>query len=125
MEAGGKVTGVITEALAGHEIAHHDITDLRIVTTMHERKAIMADLADAFVMLPGGFGTYEEFMETVTWVQLGIHDKRCGVLNTGGFYDGLLDFLRHATEQGFIRARQLDGLAVEADVDALLEALDV
>jgi uncharacterized protein (TIGR00730 family) len=123
MEKGGTVVGVITEALAGHEIAHHEISDLRIVRTMHERKAMMAELADAFVMLPGGFGTYEEFMEAVTWVQLGIHDKRCGILNTDGFYDGLLSFLYHAVDKGFIKTRQVNGLAVSGDVDGLLSAL--
>ena len=75
---------MITESLAGHEIAHSSLNDLHVVSTMHERKALMAELADAFVMLPGGFGTCEEFMESVTWAQLGIHDKRCGILNVGG-----------------------------------------
>src|SRR5580704_11635941 len=78
IESGGRVTGVITEALAGHEIAHLELSHLHIVRTMHERKALMSELSEAFVMLPGGFGTYEEFMESVTWAQLGIHDKPCG-----------------------------------------------
>ena len=81
LAAGGRATGVITESLAGHEIAHSALNDLHVVTTMHERKALMSELSDAFVMLPGGFGTCEEFMESVTWAQLGIHDKRCGILN--------------------------------------------
>jgi hypothetical protein len=120
---GGRVTGVLTESLAGHEIAHGSLDDLRVVRTMHERKAIMAELADAFVMLPGGFGTCEEFMESVTWAQLGIHDKRCGILNTRGYFDHLLNFLEHAIEQGFIEARQVEGLAITDDEETLLDAL--
>ena len=100
LAAGRSATGVITESLAGHEIAHQTLSDLHVVSTMHERKALMSELSDAFVMLPGGFGTYEEFMESVTWAQLGIHDKPCGILNVGGFFDDLLGFLRHAAAQG-------------------------
>jgi uncharacterized protein (TIGR00730 family) len=123
MAAGGRATGVITESLAGHEIAHRTLSDLHVVTTMHERKALMSQLSDAFVMLPGGFGTYEEFMESVTWAQLGIHDKRCGILNVDGFFDELLAFVRHAVEQGFIRARQVEALVIRDDVDGLLDTL--
>ena len=123
MAGGGRATGVITEALAGHEIAHATLSDLLIVTTMHERKAKMSDLSDAFVMLPGGFGTYEEFMESVTWAQLGIHDKRCAVLNVDGFFDHLLAFLDHAVNCGFIKARQLSRVLVFNEVDALLDAV--
>ena len=121
--AGGHATGVITEALAGHEIAHIELSELRVVGSMHERKAVMASLSDAFVMLPGGFGTLEEFMESVTWAQLGLHDKRCGILNVGGYFDDLLGFLGHAVAQGFIEERQLDGLIVEGEVEALLDAV--
>ncbi len=121
--AGGRATGVITEALAGHEIAHGALSDLHVVSTMHERKALMAELSDAFVMLPGGFGTCEEFMESVTWSQLGIHDKHCGILNVDGYFDELLAFLRHAAAQGFIRERQVAGLAVSTEVDELLDAV--
>jgi uncharacterized protein (TIGR00730 family) len=124
MAAGGTATGVITEALAAHEIAHHTLSSLEVVGTMHERKARMAELADAFVMLPGGFGTYEEFMEAVTWVQLRIHDKPCGVLNVEGFYDGLLQFLVLAVEKGFIPDRRVEGIAVSDDASTLLDALD-
>jgi hypothetical protein len=123
LAGGGKATGVITEALAGHEIAHATLNDLLIVTTMHERKARMSELSDCFVMLPGGFGTYEEFMESVTWAQLGIHDKHCAVLNIDGFFDQLLAFLVHAVESGFIKQRQLDRVLVFNDVDALLDAV--
>ena len=121
--AGGTATGVITEALAGHEIAHGTLSDLHVVSTMHERKALMADLSDAFVMLPGGFGTLEEFMESVTWTQLGIHDKRCGILNVDAFFDDLLAFVGHAVDQGFIKARQVERLVVDDDPGQLLDAL--
>jgi uncharacterized protein (TIGR00730 family) len=119
----GRATGVITEALAGHEIAHGELSDIHVVRTMHERKALMSSLSDAFVMLPGGFGTLEEFMESVTWAQLGLHDKRCGVLNVDGYFDDLLRFLGHAVMQGFIEERQVAGVIVTDDVDALLEAV--
>ena len=121
--AGGTATGVITEALAGHEIEHRELNRLHVVTTMHERKALMSELSDAFVMAPGGFGTYEEFLESVTWTQLGLHDKRCGVLNVDGFFDGLLAFFAHAVENGFIRRKQFDALVVSDDVDTLLESV--
>jgi uncharacterized protein (TIGR00730 family) len=121
--AGGRATGVITESLAGHEIAHASLNDLHVVNTMHERKAMMASLSDAFAMLPGGFGTLEEFMESVTWAQLGLHDKRCGILNVNGFFDDLLDFVGHAVAERFIKARQVDRLIVAKDAESLLHAL--
>ncbi len=123
ISAGGAATGVITEALAGHEIAHAELDRLHVVNTMHERKALMSDLSDAFVMAPGGFGTYEEFMESVTWAQLGLHEKRCGILNVNGFFDRLLDFVHHAVDSGFIKSRQFDALIVSEDPDRLLDAL--
>jgi uncharacterized protein (TIGR00730 family) len=121
--AGGRATGVITEALAGHEIAHSSLSDLHVVRTMHERKALMSDLADAFVMLPGGFGTCEEFMESVTWAQLGIHDNVCAILNVHGYFDHLFTFVGHAVEQGFIKMRQVDRLVVADTAEALLDGL--
>jgi uncharacterized protein (TIGR00730 family) len=121
--AGGRATGVITEALAGHEIAHSSLSDLHVVTTMHERKAKMASLCGAFAMLPGGFGTLEEFMESVTWAQLGLHDKRCGILNVDGFFDDLLGFVDHAVAERFIKATQVDRLIVSKDPESLLDAL--
>jgi uncharacterized protein (TIGR00730 family) len=121
--AGGAATGVITEALAGHEIAHTQLDRLHVVTTMHERKALMSEVSDAFVMAPGGFGTCEEFLEAVTWTQLGLHDKRCGVLNVEGYFDSLLAFFAHAVDNGFIRPRQLEALVVSDDVDTLLDGL--
>jgi uncharacterized protein (TIGR00730 family) len=123
ISAGGRATGVITESLAGHEIVHTELTNLHVVRTMHERKALMSSLSDAFVMLPGGFGTLEEFMESVTWAQLGLHDKRCGILNVDGYFDDLLSFLAHAVAQGFIKERPVAGLIVEEDVDELLDAV--
>jgi uncharacterized protein (TIGR00730 family) len=121
--AGGRVTGVITESLAEHEIAHLTLTKLEVVASMHERKARMSALSDAFVMLPGGFGTYEEFMESVTWAQLGIHDKPCAILNVNGFFDELLAFLEHAVAMGFIKSERVHGLVVTDDVTSLLDAL--
>lgn len=123
LDAGGEVTGVIPQALAAREIAHHGLTDLRIVDSMHTRKATMAALADAFVALPGGFGTYEEFFEVVTWTQLGVHRKPCGLLNVDGFYDPLIALLDHAVTERFIRPQHRATILVEADPAALLSSL--
>jgi uncharacterized protein (TIGR00730 family) len=120
---GGSVVGVITESLADHEIAHGHLSRLEVVVGMHERKARMAALSDAVIMLPGGFGTYEEFMETVTWVHLGIHDKPCGILNVEGFFDHLLTFLTHAVEMAFISPNLVNSLVVRDEPGALLDAL--
>ena len=103
LEGGGEVIGVIPGPLASRELAHRGLTDLRVVDSMHERKATMSALADAFIALPGGLGTLEETLEILTWAQLGIHRKPVGVLNTEGFYDGLLRFLGHAVREGFVR----------------------
>ncbi|MCK6684153.1 MAG: TIGR00730 family Rossman fold protein [Thermoanaerobaculia bacterium] len=103
LEHGGQVTGVIPEALVEKELAFTDATRLHVVGSMHERKALMADLSDGFIALPGGFGTLDEFFEAVTWVQLGIHRKPCGLLNVCGYFDSLAVFLDHATERGFIQ----------------------
>jgi uncharacterized protein (TIGR00730 family) len=123
LAADGEVTGVITQSLAGHEIAHQTLTRLDVVTTMHERKARMAELSDGFIMLPGGFGTYEEFMESVTWAQLGIHDKPCGILNVDGFFDDLLAFLQHAVDSGFIKRHQVERIDVADTAEELLELM--
>lgn len=120
---GGRVVGVITESLADHEIAHGNLSRLEVVVSMHERKARMAALSDAVIMLPGGFGTYEEFMETVTWVHLGIHDKPCGILNVGGFFDHLLTFLANAVDMSFIAPDLVNSLVVSDDPAVLLDAL--
>ena len=100
---GSEVIGVIPRSLAGVEVAHQGLSKLVLVETMHERKALMAQEADAFVALPGGFGTLDEFFEVLTWAQLGIHQNPCVMVNTGGYYDRLLSFLEGATEQGFLK----------------------
>ena len=109
--------------MTAREVAHTGLTELHVVGSMHERKALMAELSDAFVMLPGGFGTFEEFMESVTWAQLGIHEKRCGILNVAGYYDGLLGFLHHAVKQGFVKRRQVEGIVVRAEFEELIDAI--
>src|ERR1044072_6446224 len=101
--AGGEVVGVIPQSLMRKEIAHAGLTDLRVVDSMHQRKALMAELSDAFIALPGGFGTFEEFCEIVTWAQLGLHRKPCGLLNVAGYYDPLVALIDHAVEEEFIR----------------------
>ena len=123
LAAGGRVIGVIPEALATKELAHAGCTDLHVVGSMHERKARMAELADAFVALPGGIGTFEELFEVWTWGQLGFHAKPCGLLNVAGFYDGLVSFVGHATEQGFLRPEHLRMLATADDPAVLLKRL--
>lgn len=124
IDAGGEVTGVIPKLLADKEVAHQRLTDLRIVNTMHERKHIMAELSDAFIAMPGGFGTLEELFEVVTWTQLSFHNKACGVLNVEGYYDGLLTFLDHATAEKFIRPHHREIVVVETEPAALLEKLN-
>jgi uncharacterized protein (TIGR00730 family) len=104
LAVGGKVIGVIPEALLARELGHHGVTELRVVNTMHERKALMVELADGFVALPGGIGTFEEFFEVLTWVQLGIHQKPCGMINTRGYYQPVIDLLANAVKEGFLRA---------------------
>ena len=120
LDAGGRVTGVIPRLLAGKEVAFTRLEDLRIVESMHERKALMADLSDGFIALPGGIGTIEEFVEVLTWSQLGIHDKPCGLLNSDGYYDRLLGFFDHMVEEGFIRSEHRDTIVVDADPALLL-----
>jgi uncharacterized protein (TIGR00730 family) len=121
--AGGEVFGVMTEALVEAEIAHTGLTDLVVVPTMHERKALMADLGDGFTMLPGGYGTLDEFCEAVTWTQLGVHDKPCSVLDPTGYFAPLLDLLDRATEQRFIRPEHRDLILTAATVGELLDRL--
>jgi uncharacterized protein (TIGR00730 family) len=117
--AGGEVIGVIPQALVEREIAHTGLTELYIVKTMHERKMRMAELSDAFIALPGGFGTLEEFCEVLTWNHLRIHDKACGLLNTRGYYDGLLGLFDHGVAEGFMRPSQR-AYVVSADSPELL-----
>jgi uncharacterized protein (TIGR00730 family) len=103
LEAGGEAIGVIPRSLAVKEVAHANLTELHVVSSMHDRKAMMAELADGFIALPGGWGTLEEIFEILTWAQLGFHEKPCGLLNIEGYYDGLIDFLDNAIEQQFVR----------------------
>ena len=107
LEAGAEVIGVIPRALASKELAHTGVTELRLVESMHERKATMASLVDGFIALPGGLGTFEETLEMLTWAQLGIHAKPVGVLNVAGYYDGLLQWLSYAAAEGFVRREHL------------------
>jgi uncharacterized protein (TIGR00730 family) len=123
LKHGGEAIGVIPQILVDLELAHQGLNDLRIVDTMHERKATMAQLADAFIALPGGMGTLEELAEILTWAQLDIHHKPVGLLNEGGYYDHLLTFLDHAVAEGFLRQAHRDLLIVDDDPTSLLEAL--
>jgi hypothetical protein len=119
--AGGKVIGVITQALAEQKIAFEDLAELRVVKDMHERKAVMAELSDGFIALPGGYGTYEEFFEALTWLQLGIHTKPCGLLNVNGYYDKLFEFLDHAVDELFIHKPHRDLILSSDQPEVLLD----
>lgn len=121
LERGGEVIGVIPRLLLDREIAHAGLSDLRIVETMHERKALMADLSDAVIALPGGAGTMDELFEMFTWSQLGLHHKPIGLLNVAGYWDGLLAFLQHMVDERFLWAEQRDALLVEHDPGLLLD----
>ena len=123
LEAGAEVIGVIPQGLVDREIAHTGLSDLRIVHSMHERKAQMAELADAFVALPGGLGTLEELFEVATWSQLGLHRKPCGLLNVLGYYDGLAGMLDHAVSERFLRPENRAILIVESEPEAMIDAL--
>jgi len=123
LAGGGHAIGVIPHALVARELAHRALPDLRVVNSMHERKATMAALADAFVALPGGFGTFEEFCEVVTWTQLGVHRKSCGLLNVDGFYDPLIAQFDRGVAEGFIKTANRRIVVAHAEPDALLDAL--
>jgi len=123
LQHGGHVIGVIPEKLVLKEVVHEKLPDLRVVKTMHERKALMAELADGFIALPGGFGTFEELFEVLAWSQLGWHQKPVGLLDTGGFYRPLLQFLDHTRQEGFIRAKHLELVLAEPDAEQLLNRL--
>jgi uncharacterized protein (TIGR00730 family) len=123
MAAGGKVIGVIPKALDKREVAYRGITELRVVSSMHERKAMMAELADAFVALPGGIGTLEELFEMWTWAQLGLHHKPCGLLDVRGFYGGLAQFINHVVDEGFLKPEHREMLFIEREPAALLMRL--
>ena len=121
LRLGGDVTGVIPTALVEREVGHQGLTQLHVVDTMHQRKAMMADLADGFIAMPGGIGTLEELFEVLTWSQLGLHDKPIGLLNVHGFYDGLIAFLDQVSEQGFLRHQHRDLLLHDTDPANLLQ----
>jgi uncharacterized protein (TIGR00730 family) len=123
LKHGGKVTGVMPRVLVEKEIAHRGLTELHVVESMHERKALMADLADGFVALPGGYGTWDEFFEVLTWSQLGLHRKACAVLNVNGYYDPFLAMAERAFDEGFLRDVHRDLLLAEADPARLLDRL--
>lgn len=123
LEHGGEAIGVIPQSLVEREVAHQHLTKLHVVQTMHERKALMAELGDAFITLPGGFGTIEELFEVVTWMQLGFHDKPIGILNVENYYGALIDWLGHCVTDGFIGDVFLKHLAVEERAEDLLDTL--
>ena len=123
LEAGGEVIGVIPRALSDREIAHTGLTHLHVVDSMHTRKAMMAELSDAFIAMPGGVGTFEEFFEAVTWTQLGLHRKPCGLLNVDGFYTPLVQFIDQAVTEGFIRPAHRKIIVVDDEPVRLLEVL--
>jgi len=124
LDAAGKVIGVIPEGLKRKELASDDLTELRVVQTMHERKQMMADLADGFVALPGGFGTFEEFCEIVTWAQLGLHAKPCGLLDVKNYYRGLLGLFDHAVGEGFLKPEFRVLVLTDPDPGRLLDAME-
>ncbi len=121
---GGEVIGVIPKSLVERELAHTGVSELHIVPTMHERKALMADLSDAFIALPGGYGTLDEFFEVLTWAQLGIHAKPCGLLDVDGYFDNLLAFLDRAVNEGLLQAQNRKLFVVEHDASTLMHRLE-
>lgn len=123
LDAGGKVIGVIPEKLYELEVAHMGLSELYRVKTMHERKALMADLSDGFIAMPGGIGTLEEIMEVITWKGIGYHDKPCGFLNVGGFYDLLFDLFRQMESTGFLYQPMSEQVIIEADPATLLDQM--
>jgi len=123
LAAGAEVIGVIPQALGRKELAHAGLADLRIVGTMHERKALMAELADAFIALPGGYGTFDEFCEVLTWTQLGLHRKPCGILNVEGYYDRLLALFDHATAEEFVKPLHRRMVLADSDPESLVKNL--
>jgi uncharacterized protein (TIGR00730 family) len=124
LESHGHVIGVIPESLVEKEVVHRGLSELRIVQSMHERKATMAELSDGFVALPGGIGTMEEFFEVLSWAQLGMHNKPCGLLNVCGYYQHLVQFVDYAVEQDFLRPKHRAPLIVEAESGRLLDRFE-
>jgi uncharacterized protein (TIGR00730 family) len=124
LRSGSHVTGVIPDGLVSKEVAHRGLSELRVVGSMHERKAVMAELSDGFVAMPGGIGTMEEFFEVLSWAQLGLHEKPCGLLNVSGYYDPLIAFLDHAAAEDFIKPEHRALMIVEASPERLLERFE-
>ena len=124
LEEGGEVVGVIPEALLAKEIAHEGLTKLHVVGSMHERKRLMAELSDGFVTLPGGYGTFEEFMEVLSWAQLGIHEKPCGLLDVNGYYEPLAALFDEAVEEDFVHPDHRSLVLMERDPELLLDAME-
>ncbi|HKF02331.1 MAG TPA: TIGR00730 family Rossman fold protein [Candidatus Sulfotelmatobacter sp.] len=124
LQAGGKAIGVIPEHLMAHEVGHKHLTKLHIVPSMHERKALMADISDAFIALPGGFGTLEEFFEVLTWSQLGLHRKPCGIVNVLDYFTPLLEMLDHAVEERFLKAQNRALVLARQTPTELLQAFE-
>ena len=123
LAAGGRVIGIIPRFLEEREVAHRGLTELHVVESLHERKALMHELSDGFIVLPGGFGTLDELMESITWAQLGLHAKPIGIVNVAGYFDELLAFVEGARRAGFIPAAHGEILTVRDDATALVEAL--
>ena len=124
LAAGGSVVGVIPQELVDRELAHGGLTELHVVASLHERKALMAELSDGFVALPGGFGTLDELLEQLTWSQLGLHAKPIGLLDVEGYWRPLIALARHATDEGFVRESDLGAIAVAGDPEGLLDRLE-
>jgi hypothetical protein len=124
LELSGHVTGVIPSSLVSKEVAHRGLTELRVVGSMHERKAVMAELSDGFIAMPGGIGTMEEFFEVLSWAQLGLHEKPCGLLNVSGYYDPLIRFLDHAVSQDFIKPKHRALMLVQENPGKLLDCFE-
>jgi uncharacterized protein (TIGR00730 family) len=123
LERGGHVLGVTPQSLVEKEVVHLGLSDLRVVDTMHERKALMADHADGFIAMPGGFGTLDEFFEIITWAQLGLHRKPSGFLNVDGYFDPLIRFIDHSVVEGFVRREHAASIVVSASPTELLERM--
>jgi uncharacterized protein (TIGR00730 family) len=123
LEAGGDIIGVIPRSLVEKELAHPGLSDLRVVGSMHQRKALMAELADAFIALPGGYGTFEEFCEVLTWTQLGLHRKPCGILNVEGYYDRLLELFDHAQSEQFLKPVHRHMVLSDSSPESLVKSL--
>jgi uncharacterized protein (TIGR00730 family) len=124
LQLGGHVTGIIPNSLVSKEVAHQGLSDLRVVNSMHERKALMAELSNGFIAMPGGIGTMEEFFEVLSWAQLGLHDKPCGLLNVSGYYDRLIQFLDHAVSEEFIKPKHRALMIVEDDPRKFLDRFE-